>query len=534
MANIAAIYCRLSREDGDNKESNSISSQKEMLTEYAKSNGYDVFKIYVDDGYSGTNFNRPGFQVMLVDADKHLFDTILVKDLSRFGRNYIKTGYYTEEYFPDRDIKVIAVCDNYDSTNGDNDFVPIKNIVNEWYAKDISRKVKSTHRLHQEQGIIPTGKLPLYGYMYDKNRNRIPDPTTAHIVKEVFELYVEGKSREEICSILSSKKYVVPGYHYFIKYGYYKEKFSRYTEEQKYNWVPSMVGQIILSREYTGDLYVSKSHIKSFKNKKNILNKKENQKVHVKRFEPLISDELYEAASKLRTIRKRDRYRGVYEKKFYGLFKCYSCGVPLIYFGYETKSEGQVSSYYCNNKKCTCRTFIRTKETFALLDKELETLKRILSKKEEFIEYCGNYIEEVKEEDKPIDKSEDIKQLKLRNTQLDILIERLFEENINNRIPKSTFEKMVKKYNDEHQQNERIIEEYSKIPKKENINYKELAIEFINSIDSIEHNRDIVWLFRIFNGILIKSKKGIDRIICYDYGKLNIFVEAFKNESYNI
>ena len=189
MANIAAIYCRLSREDGDNKESNSISSQKEMLTEYAKSNGYDVFKIYVDDGYSGTNFNRPGFQVMFVDADKHLFDTILVKDLSRFGRNYIKTGYYTEEYFPDRDIKVIAVCDNYDSTNGDNDFVPIKNIVNEWYAKDASKKIRAVFKAKGMSGK-PLSTFPPYGYLKDPNDKYhwIVDPVAAPVVKQIFKM----------------------------------------------------------------------------------------------------------------------------------------------------------------------------------------------------------------------------------------------------------------------------------------------------------------------------------------------------------
>lgn len=529
MTNIAAIYCRLSRDDGDNKESNSISSQKEMLTEYAKSNGYEVYKIYVDDGYSGTNFDRPGFQTMLADSDKHLFNIILVKDLSRFGRNYIQTGYYTEEYFPDRDIRVIAVYDNYDSTSGENDFVPIKNIVNEWYAKDISKKVKSTHRLHQEQGIIPTGKLPLYGYTYDKDRNRIPDPNTAHIVKEVYELYVEGKTREEICTILSNKHYVVPGYYYFERYGYYYDKFSKYTEEQKYHWTPNMIGRIIGSREYTGNLFLAKSYVKSYKNKKDVFNKLEQQKCHEHKFEPLISEELYDTAAKLRKLRKRDRFRGSFEKNFIGLFKCYNCGLPMKFISFETKKDGLVTGYHCDNPKCTLRTLIKTPEALALLDKELEVLKKFLLVKKDFIEYCSSYCDILKDEDKPVDRSEDIKKLKIRNSQLDILIERLFEENINNRIPRSAFEKMIKKYNDEHQKNENLIEEYSKVPKKEKIDYKDLATKFIFNIDSLSHNRDLVWLLKIFNGILIKKRRKIDCVVCYDYGKLNIFVEAFKN-----
>ena len=161
MFNVAAIYCRLSREDEKTGESGSISTQKSILTEYAEKNNFAIYKTYVDDGYSGTTFERPGFQAMLRDADDKKFNIILVKDLSRFGRNYIQTGMYTEEYFPERNIRVIAINDNFDSEKGDNEFAPFKNIINEWYTKDISKKIRITHKLHQERGVIPTGKLPL-------------------------------------------------------------------------------------------------------------------------------------------------------------------------------------------------------------------------------------------------------------------------------------------------------------------------------------------------------------------------------------
>lgn len=529
MTNIAAIYCRLSREDGDVKESNSITAQKELLSEYAKDNGFTIHNIYVDDGYSGTNFDRPGFQKMLSDADKQLFNIILVKDLSRFGRNYIQTGYFTEEYFPERNIRIIAINDNYDTSKSDNDFVPIKNIVNEWYAKDISKKIRSTHKLHQEQGIIPTGKLPLYGYMYDKDRNRIPDNCTAHIVKEVFELYIDGKTREEIAQILTDRKYLVPGYYYYEKYGYYAEKFSKYTEEQKYHWIPNMVGRIIGSREYTGNLHLGKSYIKSFKSNKEIYVKAEEQKIHIKRFPPLISEELYETAAKIRTIRKRDQFSGAFEKKFYGLFKCYDCGSDLKFKGFTIK-RGFVTGYICLNPKCPCRTFVYTEDALALLDKELSQLKKILLKKNEFIEYCAKQIENIKEEDKPIDRTDDIKKLKIRNAQIDKLIEKLFEESTNNRIPKSAFDKMMKKYSNEYQQNEKQIEELSKVPKKTLVDYKELAIQLIHNLDSLRHNRDLVWLLKIFNGILIRKRRKINCLVCYDYGEISKFIEVFKDE----
>ena len=199
----AAIYCRLSREDGDNIESSSIASQKKYLTEYATKNGYKIFDTYIDDGYSGTDFDRPDFKRMISDVEKGFIDAVIVKDLSRLGRNYLKSGYYLEEYFPQKNVKFIAINDAYDSSVGDNEFAPFKNIMNEWYAKDISKKITTTHRLHQEKGIIPTGKLPLYGYTYDKDRRRIPDIETAGVVKFIYEQYIQGKTIGSIAEELT-------------------------------------------------------------------------------------------------------------------------------------------------------------------------------------------------------------------------------------------------------------------------------------------------------------------------------------------
>ena len=233
---------------------------------------------------------------------------------------------------------------------------------------------------------------------------------------------------------------------------------------------------------------------------------------------------------RIKAVRKRDDKSLTFEKKFYGLFKCYECGKPLKQKAFDTKKEGHVTGFICVNPKCAMRTFVKTKEALALLDKELEVLRKILLKKERFIKYISSYIVEVKQEQTPIDKSKEIKQLKSRNVQLDKLIEKIFEENINGRLPLQTFERMVKKYNEEFQQNEKLIEEYSKVPKKENINYENLGKDFINYISSLSKSRDIVWLLKIFDGILIRKRRKIDCIVRYDYGKLSLFVEAFKDE----
>ena len=180
---ITALYCRLSRDDGADGDSNSISNQKRMLSKYAKEHGFDNTRFYVDDGYTGTNFNRPGFLKMLEDMDAGFVSTLIIKDMSRLGRDYLQSGYYTESYFPDRNIRFIAINDGVDSINGDNEFIPFRNIMNEMYARDISRKVRSAHRIRGNMGE-PLGQPP-YGYMKSPENKKkwIIDPTAAAVVR---------------------------------------------------------------------------------------------------------------------------------------------------------------------------------------------------------------------------------------------------------------------------------------------------------------------------------------------------------------
>lgn len=207
---ITALYCRLSRDDGAEGDSNSVANQNRMLTKYAKENGFGNTRFYVDDGYTGTNFNRPGFQQMLEDIEMGYVSTIIVKDMSRLGRDYLQVGYYTDTYFPDRDIRFIAVNDCVDSNDGENELAPFRNVMNEMYARDISRKVRSSHRLRGNAGE-PLSQPP-YGYIKSPENKKkwIVDAEAAQVVQDIFRMCLEGKDNETIARILQEQKVLIP------------------------------------------------------------------------------------------------------------------------------------------------------------------------------------------------------------------------------------------------------------------------------------------------------------------------------------
>ena len=208
---ITALYCRLSRDDDYHGDSASIQTQKQMLEQYAKQNLFNHTKFYIDDGYSGTSFERPGFQDLLRDIDKGKVGTIIIKDLSRLGRDYLKTGYYLENYFPENKVRFIAVNDSVDSNKEHQEFTPFRNIMNEWYAKDISKKIKSAYHTKALEGKF-TGPFAPYGYMKDPNNKHqlLINPETGPVVKRIFELARSGLTTFKISVILNKDKILKP------------------------------------------------------------------------------------------------------------------------------------------------------------------------------------------------------------------------------------------------------------------------------------------------------------------------------------
>lgn len=293
---ITAIYCRLSRDDGTDSESNSIGNQKKLLSQKAKELKLTNTKYYVDDGYTGTNFNRPGFQAMLEDIEMGYVTTVMVKDLSRLGRDYVSVGHYTDNLFPEHNIRFIAVNDLVDSNEGDNEIAPFKNIMNEMYARDISRKVRSSHRIRGNLGE-PLSQPP-YGYMKDPQNKKkwIVDTEAAEVVKSIFAMCIEGKGNETIARILQENKVMIPMAYWQSKG---LNKGGKKTQPDPYKWCKTTVQKILAQQEYCGDVINFKTYSKSFKNKKRLMNPEENWKVFKNVHEPIIDRHTYEEVQKL-------------------------------------------------------------------------------------------------------------------------------------------------------------------------------------------------------------------------------------------
>lgn len=245
IVGITALYCRLSRDDGAEGDSNSVANQKRMLTKYAKENGFGNTRFYVDDGYTGTNFNRPGFQQMLEDIEMGYVSTIIVKDMSRLGRDYLQVGYYTDTYFPDRNIRFIAVNDCVDSNDGENELAPFRNVMNEMYARDISRKVRSSHRLRGNAGE-PLSQPP-YGYMKSPENKKkwIVDAEAAQVVQDIFRMCLEDKGNETIARILQEQKVLIPMAHWQSKG---LPRGGKKTQPNPYKWGKKRLRKYFLSR----------------------------------------------------------------------------------------------------------------------------------------------------------------------------------------------------------------------------------------------------------------------------------------------
>ena len=286
-----ALYIRLSKEDETEGPSQSVTNQKSLLNEFVQQHRLSVYDTYVDDGWSGTSFDRPDFQRMIEDIEAKKVNMVITKDLSRLGRDYLQVGYYTDSYFPDHSIRFIAINDCVDSDDGENELAPFRNVMNEMYARDISRKVRSSHRLRGNAGE-PLAQPP-YGYKKSPENKKwwIIDPEAAAVVRDIFAMAMEGKGNETIAGILQARKVLIP-------MAYWREKGlprgGKVSQPDPYKWCKSTVEKILRQQEYCGDIVNFKTYSKSFKNKVRIPNPEENWAVFKNVHEPIIEREVWE------------------------------------------------------------------------------------------------------------------------------------------------------------------------------------------------------------------------------------------------
>ena len=446
MEKWTALYCRLSRDDDNEGDSNSIQHQKQILEKYAKDHSITNYKFYVDDGYSGTSFNRPGFQEMLADIEAGYVDCVIVKDMSRFGRNYLEVGMYTEIMFPDKDVRFIAINDGVDSARDDNDFTPFRNIINEWYAKDTSKKIRAVFRAKGLSGKRLSTQTP-YGYLKGENGQLIEDTETAPVVRLIFRLAVEGNGPGKIARILREKQIVTPGTLEFHRTG----RTSRYNPEFPYQWHESTVVNILEQKDYLGNTYNFKTTKKSYKSKKVIRNPEEKQVVFENTHVALIDQETWDLVQKARQSRRRPTKMGDMGM-FSGMVYCADCGTKLHLC--RTKSwDRSLDNYVCGTYKrrrgeCSAH-YIRSTVLETLV---LDNLQKVIAYVRD---YENDFVQQVTE-NKAAEQMQmlsvskrQMEQQMRRIAEIDNIIKRLYEDNLNGKLSDSRFSKMSADYEQE-------------------------------------------------------------------------------------
>ena len=460
---ITALYPRLSHEDELQGESNSISNQKRILETYAKQNGFSNLRWYTDDGYSGANFQRPGFQSMLADIEAGKVATVIVKDMSRLGRNYLQVGMYTEMIFPQKGVRFIAINDGVDSAQGDNDFAPLRNIFNEWLVRDTSKKIKAVKRSKGMSGKPVTSK-PVYGYLMDEDENFIIDEEAAPVVKQIYNFCLAGNGPTKIARMLTEQQIPTPGTLEYRRTG----STRRYHPGYECKWATNTVVHLLENREYTGCLVNFKTEKPSYKLKHSIENPPEKQAVFENHHEPIIDRETWERVQELRKQRKRpNRYDEV--GLFSGILFCADCGSVMYQQRYQTDKRKQ-DCYICGSYKkrtadCTAH-FIRTDLLTAGVLSNLRKVTSYAAKHE--ARFMKLLIEQNEDGDRRRNaaKKKELEAAEKRIAELSAIFKRLYEDSVTGRISDERFTELSADYEAEQKELKeraaRLREELSK------------------------------------------------------------------------
>ena len=375
---ITALYERLSRDDDLNGESNSITNQKKYLEDYARRNGFTNIRHFTDDGFSGVNFNRPSFQELIKEVEAGNVATIIVKDMSRLGRNYLQVGFYTEVLFPQKDVRFLAINNSIDSNNAsDNDFAPFLNIMNEWYAKDTSNKIKAVFDARMKDGKRCSGSIP-YGYnrLATDKQTLVVDPVASEVVKRIFLLANEGKSPRAIAELLTEEKVLIPAAH---AKEYHPEQYNGTKFSDPYTWGMSTIRAILSRQEYLGHTVLRKSVSTNFKLHKRKNTDEDEQYVFYNTHEPIISQELWDSVQKRKKRANRTAARGTHSNRLSGYLFCADCGRRMtLQTHYSKKDRSLQYSYRCGGyasrvNSCTAHS-ISADNVEALI---LSTVKRL-------------------------------------------------------------------------------------------------------------------------------------------------------------
>ena len=456
---ITALYCRLSQDDMLAGESNSIINQKSILLKYAQDNGFSNPQFYVDDGFSGTNFNRPDFIRMMNDVEAGKIEAVITKDLSRLGRDYLKTGEFIEIIFPDYDVRYIAINDNVDTFKSENELMAFKNIFNDWFARDTSKKIKAVFKAKGMSGK-PLGRPP-YGYKrseHDKNIWEI-DEEAANVVRRIFRMCIEGYGPAQIARALRADGILIPTAYAQSKGQGGTRKFRNPT-----HWGDQTVDKILERIEYAGHTVNFKTRVKSYKNKKKIDNPKEEWQIFENTHEPIINHHDFDLVQELRKNKRKIQRCGVVNP-FSGMVYCADCGSKMYLCRSRSFNDDQehlkCSTYAHDKDGCTAH-YIRTVVLREIVLKELNKLLVTVKENEDmFVREAMNsseekHISEVKRARKMLVQAEK------RIAELDRLFTRLYEDNVSGKISDERFSMMSKGYEDEQSQLKLAVAEFTR------------------------------------------------------------------------
>lgn len=448
---ITALYCRLSRDDELQGDSNSIINQKKILMQYADDHGFRNIEFFIDDGISGTTFDRPGFIRMIEQVEAGNVSAVIVKDMSRLGRDYLKVGYYTEILFPNSDVRFIAVNDGVDSSSGDNDFTPFRNIMNEWYAKDSSKKVTAVMRSKGKAGEYLTNTPP-FGYLKDPDNPKkwIVDEEAVVVVRKIFDLCIAGLGPTRIATRLRQEKVPTIAAH-VLAHG---RKANHTPPSDPYRWDDSSVEGILGRFEYLGHMVNFKTHRKSFKNKKRIANV-ETEKVIFEYTHPaIISQAQWDRVQELRKNKRRMTKAGR-QSLFSGLLYCADCGAKL-HFATSKSFKRNQDHFICSNYKSntgTCRAhYIREVVLEELVLEHLRVVTRFARLfEDDFIEMVAEKTTQQQKTEISA-KQKTLFQNEKRISELDTLIRCLYEEHVLGKLSDERFEKLMAGYEAEQKE----------------------------------------------------------------------------------
>ena len=448
----AFLYERLSRDDNLEGESYSIGNQKKLLAKVAKEKGYTNLVHFLDDGISGVTMDRPGFVEMICQLEQGKAAAVFVKDLSRLGRNYIEVGRLTEEFFPDHDIRLVAVSDNIDTAEGENELAPIRNLFNEWYARDISKKRRISNKIKGNAGE-PMGQPP-YGYIKDPNdpKHWIVDDEAAQVVRRVYSMTLEGFGTEQIAAQLEKDDVLTPRAYWLTK-GI--KRPGKGKQQPPTKWNSSTITKILSLQEYCGDILNFKTYSKSYKNKKRIDNDRENWVVFQDVHEAIIERAVYEQVQQKRgKIRKRRTNNGEHNM-FSGLLVCADCGSNLHF--HFNQGNPEIKYFNCSNYKgnrgtCTSTHYVRVDFLEEVVLGEIRRLTKFASLYEdEFVKAVIGHSQQAEQTDRKL-KEKELQTLLARDEEVDGLFERIYEDNVSGKLSDDRFAKMSRRYEDEQKE----------------------------------------------------------------------------------